>query len=582
MRVVFDINKRRLISLLMLTPFRIAALYAAVGVLWILFSDSLLRAVVSDPDTIVKIGMVKGVGYVFVTALMLYLLIHAFEKTRLESENKFRMLTETAAAAIFIYRGAVFLYLNAACERLSGYTREELFRMNFWEIVHPDFRQTVKERGLARQQGQSVPDRYEVKILTKSGEERWMDFTSGLIEYEGRTAVLGTAYDVTERKKLEEQFYQAHKMEAVGLLAGGVAHDFNNILTAIVGYGNLAKMKLQNDDPVVPYLDEILAASDRAATLTHGLLAFSRKQLIHPKPVKVNEIIVGIGKFLSRIIGEDIDLKMELSGLDMTIMVDTGQIEQILMNLVTNTRDAMPGGGTLAIKTEHTELDQGFIDTHGYGSIGRYALISVADSGTGMDEATRERIFEPFFTTKEMGKGTGLGLSTVYGIVKQHDGFIAVESAPGLGTTFKIYFHLVDQTAAEAELTKQTVTIRGAETVLLAEDDEAVRKLTSTLLTEAGYTVIAAADGEQAVEKFMQNRDRVALLILDVIMPKKNGREAFNEIKKARPEMKAVFMSGYAGDIFEKQNIPEEGLSFISKPISPLEFLRKVREMLDG
>lgn len=580
--VILNALKKRLMFWLKLTPFRISALYAVIGVLWIYFSDALLHAFVRDPDTFARIEMMKGVSYVVVTALMLFLLIRSFEKTVLESEQKFRMLTESAAAAIFIYRGAEFLYLNTACEKLSGYPREELLKMNFWDIVHPDFRQTVKERGLARQQGMNVPDRYEVKILTKSGEERWMDFTSGLIKYEDRTAVLGTAYDVTEQKKLEEQFFQAHKMEAVGLLAGGVAHDFNNVLTAIVGYGSLAKMKLKSDDPVVPYIDEILTASERAANLTRGLLAFSRKQLIHPKPVKINEIIIGIGKFLSRIIGEDIDLKMDFSGRDMTIMADTVQIEQIFMNLATNARDAMPRGGTLSVKMEHAELDREFIDKHGYGNIGKYALISIADSGAGMNEAIRERIFEPFFTTKEIGKGTGLGLSTVYGIVKQHEGFITVDSAPGKGTTFKIYFPLVSQAVTEPEPVRPVVTVRGAETVLVAEDDESVRNLTISLLREAGYTVIAASNGEQAVEKFKQNKDRVALVILDVIMPKKNGRETYDEIKSARPEMKALFMSGYAGDIFEKQNIDEEGLNFIAKPIAPMEFLRKVRETLDG
>jgi PAS domain S-box-containing protein len=499
-----------------------------------------------------------------------------------ESEKKFRMLADNVAAAIFIYQDTSFRYLNSTTEKLTGYTREELLRMNFWDVVHPDYRQTIKDRGIARQQGEDITSRYEFQIVTKTGEERWVDFTSGAIEYDGQPAALGTAYDVTERKKLEEQFRQAHKMEAVGLLAGGVAHDFNNILTAIIGYGNLAKMKLTGNDPLISYIDQMLAASERAANLTRSLLAFSRKQIINLKPVNVNEIITGVGKLLARIIGEDIELKMDLAGRDMTILADSGQVEQVLMNLATNARDAMPTGGALIIKAEYAELDQEFTKRHGYGSQGKYALIAVTDTGTGMDEKTRERIFEPFFTTKVMGKGTGLGLSMVYGIVKQHEGFITVYSEPGIGTTFKIYLPLAQSSAKEVEAAKPVGVFGGTETILVAEDDEAVRNLTMTLLTESGYTVIGAPDGEQAVVEFMENKNRVRLLILDVIMPRKNGKEAFEEIRRIRPDIKVLFMSGYAGDIFEKKNIPEQGLNLIPKPISPTEFLKKVRETLDG
>ncbi len=498
-----------------------------------------------------------------------------------EGEKKFRMLAETAAAAIFIYQGASLRYFNATTEKMTGYTRDELLGMNIMNIVHPAYHHLVSARRAARR-SDKLSSRYEFKIVTKTHEERWVDFTSGPIEFDGRPAALGTAYDITERKKLEEQFRQSHKMEAVGLLAGGVAHDFNNILTAIIGYGNLVKMKLGADDPVHNYVDQILSASERAASLTHSLLAFSRKQIINPQPVNINEIIVGVGKLLVRLIGEDIELKMDLEGRDLMVLADTGQLEQVLMNLATNARDAMSEGGTLTIKTERVELDQKFITNHGFGSVGKFALLTVADSGAGMDGMTQARIFEPFFTTKEMGKGTGLGLSMAYGIVKQHDGYITVYSEPGMGTTFEIYLPLVQSSVKEAEAAKPVEALGGKETVLVAEDNESVRNFAKTLLTDAGYTVLCASDGREALEIFFENEDRIHLLIFDVIMPKMNGKDAFEEIRTFRPDVKVLFMSGYAADIFEKKNIPEQNLNLVAKPISPTNFLMRVRETLDS
>ncbi|HYA88863.1 MAG TPA: PAS domain S-box protein [Nitrospirota bacterium] len=499
-----------------------------------------------------------------------------------EGAKKFRMLTETVAAAIIIYQGKSLRYFNATTEKMTGYSPNELLHMNIMSLVHPDYRQMVNERSSALWRSKKHSSRYECKIVTKAGDERWVDFTSATIEFEGRPAALGTAYDITERKKLEEQFRQSHKMEAVGLLAGGVAHDFNNILTAIIGYGNLVKMKLAANDLVHNYVDQILSSSERAANLTHSLLAFSRKQIINPQPVNVNDIIVGIGKLLDRLIGEDIEFKIDLEGRALVVLADAGQLEQVFMNLATNARDAMIEGGTLTIKTKRVALDQNFITRHGYGSVGNFALITVTDSGSGMDGMTQARIFEPFFTTKEMGKGTGLGLSMVYGIVKQHDGYIAVSSAPGIGTTFEIYFPLVQSSVNETASAKTADTLGGTETVLVAEDDEAVRNLTMTVLAESGYTVIGVSDGELALAKFIENKSRIRLLIFDVIMPKMNGKDAYEEIRKFRPNIKVLFMSGYAADIFEEKNISGKDLKIIAKPIAPTEFLKKVRETLDS
>ncbi|HUJ16644.1 MAG TPA: response regulator [Nitrospirota bacterium] len=464
-------------------------------------------------------------------------------------------------------------------KEVTGYSLEELMQMNVLQLFQGD-RDLVASR--IREVLETGRATVEASIVTKSGMAVPFLLTGLRMVTGGKRFIVGVGIDISERRHLEQQLRQAHKMEAVGLLAGGVAHDFNNILTAIIGYGNLAKMKLSADDPVLHYIDQILLSSDRAASLTNSLLAFSRKQIINPVPVNVNEIIFRIGKLLTRLIGEDIELKMDLEGRDLIILADIGQIEQVLMNLATNARDAMVIGGTMTIKTEQVILDQDFIKMHGYGNQGRYALLSVTDTGMGMDETTRTRIFEPFFTTKEVGKGTGLGLSMVYGIVKQHEGYITVASKRGIGTTFKIYLPLVQTQAQDLDVTEPLEARRGTETVLVAEDDDAVRNLVITLLTESGYTVISSSDGEQAVEAFLKNKDRIRLLILDLIMPRKNGKEAFEAIREIRPDIKVLFMSGYAADIFERRNIPEEGLNLLAKPISPTLFLSRVRETLDS
>ena len=383
-----------------------------------------------------------------------------------------------------------------------------------------------------------------------------------------------------EKEKLHAQLLQAQKMEAVGQLAGGIAHDFNNILTAMIGYGHLLKMKLKEEDPLRSYADHILSLSDRAANLTQSLLAFSRKQIINPRPVDLNEIIKRIDYLLSRIIGEDIKLQTMLSEKDLIVMADPGQIEQVLMNLATNARDAMPEGGLLTIGTETVDIDHEFIREHGFGKEGKYALISLTDTGAGMDRETREKIFEPFFTTKEVGKGTGLGLSMVYGIIKQHEGYINVYSEPGRGTTFRIYLPLIEAKVEEIKPEVIQPIETGTETVLLAEDETAVREFTKKLLEEYGYKVITAANGQDAIDEFKAHKDEIQLVLLDVIMPNRNGKEAYDEIKKIRPDIKVLFMSGYPADIIHKHEIIEKGFAYIEKPASPTKLLRKIREVL--
>ncbi|MDE1890803.1 MAG: response regulator, partial [Planctomycetota bacterium] len=385
-----------------------------------------------------------------------------------------------------------------------------------------------------------------------------------------------------EQKLLREQLYHSQKLESVGTLAGGIAHDFNNILAVIIGYGNLLEKSVEKNNSSQIYIQKILKSAERATHLTQGLLAFSRKQGSRQKPVSISRILLTVNNLLLRLIGENIVLDIIPANKDCVVMVDCGQMEQVLINLATNARDAMPNGGKLIIRADIIELGSEFIRTHGYGEIGAYVRISVTDTGIGMDKETQRRIFQPFFTTKEVGKGTGLGLSIVYGIIKTHGGYINVESEPGKGATFRIYLPLIKSTVEEGKQISLPAYLNGTEMILLAEDEEEVRNLTKSLLEEAGYKVIAAVDGYDTINKFMENKDNINLLLLDVIMPKKNGREAYEEIRKIRPDIKALFMSGYSESVIHQNTIIKEGLHFISKPFSQTMLLKKVREILDN
>ena len=387
--------------------------------------------------------------------------------------------------------------------------------------------------------------------------------------------------DITEKKQLEAQLLHAQKMEAVGLLAGGIAHDFNNILTAIMGYGNLALMQQQADSQAGHYIEQILASTDRAAYLTQSLLAFSRKQIINPKSVRLSEILARMEKMLSRIIGEDVDLKVFTAPHESAVWADSVQMEQIAMNLATNARDAMPHGGLLMIEIEPVELTEEYVRTHAFAKPGRYMMLSVTDTGQGMDSSTKGKVFEPFFTTKEVGKGTGLGLSMVYGIVKQHNGYINVYSESGRGTTFKIYLPSIEGEPLPFEVKRSEEVVGGTETILLAEDEPQVRELTATVLRAHGYTVIAAENGEEAVAKFKADPDGIDMVVLDVIMPKKNGKAAFEKMNKIRPGVKALFLSGYTSNLIHTKGILDEGREFISKPFMPSSFLSRIRGILD-
>jgi PAS domain S-box-containing protein len=432
------------------------------------------------------------------------------------------------------------------------------------------------------------------------GETRLRNFRTGapvdlemaafvITDPQGAPIVLATvSRDITERKnaeqerrKLQSQLIQAQKMESIGQLAGGVAHDFNNILTAIIGYGSILQMKMAGNDPLRINVDQILESAGRAAHLTNSLLTFSRKQVLNVKPMHLDEIIAGQEQFLRRIIGEDIEMRTILRG-DAVIMADRGQIEQVLMNLATNARDAMPKGGQLTVETDLLNIVEAFVSAHGIGAPGTYAVISVTDTGLGMDEEAKQKIFEPFFTTKEVGRGTGLGMAIVYGIVKQHKGYINVYSQVGKGATFKIYLP-VHHGRVEQKDTSIAASpgMTGTETILLAEDDATLRAFFRDILIEHGYTVVVAENGEDAIRKFDERKDEIPLIVVDMIMPKKSGREVFDAVQKMKPGTKVIFSSGYTADKVRREGLPV-GSEFIAKPAPPQEYLKKIREVLDG
>jgi len=395
------------------------------------------------------------------------------------------------------------------------------------------------------------------------------------------TGLIHIFRDITEHKKFEEQLLHAQKMEAVGQLAGGIAHDFNNILTVILSSAQLLELKADRESPLRAYAEYIVDATKRGVDLVKGLLTFSRKNIVYPVSLDLNEIVEGVEPLIRRLIPEDIELQIRLADRDLPVRADKTQIEQILFNLVSNSRDAMPSGGLISISTEYAELYEDHIDIPADIRPGKYALLIICDSGTGMDEKTRDRIFDPFFTTKEVGKGTGLGLSSAYGIIKQHNGYIEVYSSPGIGTAVKVFLPLIPTLDEGTETGESALPKGGHETILFAEDESSVRGTTKELLEEFGYTVIAAVDGEDAVGLFRENKDAVRLLLLDVIMPKMNGKEVYEEIKMMRPDIKTIFMSGYSADILQSRFLIEDGLHYIAKPVSPVVLLKTIREVLD-
>ncbi len=505
-----------------------------------------------------------------------------FEERLIESEERYRTSIENSNDGVAIVKGDKHLYVNRKFVEIFGYdSADEIIGQPVIITVHPDDREKVFDINRKRQQNGGAPSRYEFKGLKKNGDVVTVEVSATKTTYSGESMSLVYLRDVTERRSLEEQLLHAQKMEAVGQLAGGVAHDFNNILTAIIGYGSLLHMKMREDEPLRVYAEHILASAHKATHLTQSLLAFSRKQILNPEPANVNEILLNVRRLLSRTIGEDIELVTSVGEGELTILADVVQIEQVLMNLAINARDAMPDGGILTIGIEPVYMDPAYVRRNNFGRPGHFVRISVIDTGIGMDETTKERIFEPFFTTKEVGKGTGLGLSMVYGIVNQHNGFIKVLSELHKGTTFEIFLPLIRAQATRERKKEEIPFLTGSGVILMAEDDTTVRQLTKQLLEDAGYTVIEAFDGEDVIAKFNDNREKVDLLLLDAVMPKKNGKEAYEMISHIHPGIKTLFMSGYSEDIIHKRGILQNGLNFIAKPVAPNALLKKIKELLE-
>ncbi|MFZ3207448.1 MAG: PAS domain S-box protein, partial [Geobacteraceae bacterium] len=505
-----------------------------------------------------------------------------------ENEEKLRAITDTAEDAIIMTDNErKITYWNPAAERMLGYSLDEIMGKDvglivvqrYWKAFDEGCR-IFKETG----QGPLLCKSRERLVLAKGGREVPTEFSFFGVKIKGRWHAVSIIRDITERKCLEEQLRQSQKMEAIGTLAGGVAHDFNNILTVILGFATMMQRDIAADSPLASPLRHILSAGERAANLTRSLLAFGRKQTMELKAVDMNQLLLETQTLLRRLLREDTDLRINTAESALPIRADAGQIGQILLNLVNNSAQAMPGGGEVSINAKAIELDQAFIKAHGFGKPGSYALLSVSDSGTGMDEETRLRIFEPFFTTKEVGKGTGLGLSIVYGIVKQHGGYINCYSEPGIGTTFRIYIPLITENMNQdkSAVVDASPPPRGTETILVAEDEPMVRDLVKTFLEQSGYTVIEARDGEEAVALFLERRDDIRLLLLDVIMPKRNGREVLEEVRGMAPGIRYIFMSGYPGEVFQRDNFLEDIKdNLIEKPVQPSVLLHKIREALD-
>ncbi|HMD16361.1 MAG TPA: PAS domain S-box protein, partial [Terriglobales bacterium] len=473
---------------------------------------------------------------------------------------------------------------NAAAERIFGFSREEAMGRHASFMVPPAFRQQVDEVG-QRLVAQKGGERSTNENITKDGRTiscEW--YNTPLVDESGR--VLGVAslvQDVTERVALEEKLRQSQKMEAVGRLAGGVAHDFNNLLTVIIGYSQILAEGVPAPSRLKDATMQIRSAADRAAGITRQLLAFSRKSILSPRVIDLNDVMMNIDTMLRRLIGEDIEI-LTVPGRDLgTVKADPGQVEQVIMNLVVNARDAMPSGGKLTLETENAELDEAYARDHAPVQPGRYVMLAVSDTGTGMTADTQAHIFEPFFTTKEVGKGTGLGLSTVYGIVKQSGGYVWVYSEPDQGTTFKIYFPRIDQPAEEVGVEKRPAGVqRGTETILLVEDDEQLRQLISSVLGECGYKVLPAAGTAEGLALCRNNHHDIRLLVTDVILPGMNGRQLAEQVKQISPRTRVLYISGYTSNAIVHYGVLDPGLWFLPKPFSLSALVVKVREVLDA
>ncbi|HXS94184.1 MAG TPA: PAS domain S-box protein [Candidatus Limnocylindrales bacterium] len=503
-----------------------------------------------------------------------------------KNEKLLAALMESAAQAILsVDRTGRIVLVNRRTEEMFGYTRDELLGSRMEVLLPMDQRAghaAHRDRYFVAPHARPMGIGMELAGRRKDGQEFPVEVSLSYVEMEEGVFAIAFVSDTSQRKQLEDQLMHAQKMEAVGRLAGGVAHDFNNMLTVISGYNRMILDELSALDPLRGYAEEILKAADRAGALTNQLLAFSRRQIMKPRVMNLNATLAGTEKMLQRLIGEDIELKLVLSSDTGNIKADPNAVEQAIVNLAVNARDAMPLGGRLTVETGNVELDENYAKSHMGVTPGEFVMIAVSDTGVGMDAATKRRIFEPFFTTKEKGKGTGLGLATVYGIVKQTGGDIWVYSEPGQGTTFKLYFPRVHSTAGESpEGGESSEDESGpSATLLLVEDEQSVRDLTVKMLQRLGYRVLVAAGGAEAVEISRSYAGTIALLVTDVVMPGMSGRQVADALQAARPDLKVLYLSGYTEDTVVHHGVLDAGVEFLPKPFSREALGKKIRSVL--
>jgi PAS domain S-box-containing protein len=498
-------------------------------------------------------------------------------------DELYRTIVESSGEAIIIVHDRKIKFCNSRALALSGYSGTEILRLSWIDLIHPDDRKVVLKECNKSRQGEKPVSPYSFRIYDKQGTLKWLELNHEPIKWNGRNAVLAFISDVSERKRLESQFFQAQKMEAVGRLAGGIAHDFNNFLTVILGYAELLeKVELKNF-VVISNVQAIREAAKKASTLTQNLLAFSRKQRLEPKVMDLNEFIDGMESILKRLVGENIEIVKRPSPTLGSVHADASQLEQVILNLAVNSKDAMEVGGQFIITTENVHFSEESLKPRPEMRPGRYVMLSLSDTGAGMDEEVKSHLFEPFFTTKENGRGTGLGLATVYGIIKQSNGFIYVYSEPGRGTTFKLYFPRIDEKPVEPPpRVASEEHFGGRETILVVEDEQQVLEIIENMLTRKGYTVLTANDGKAAIDVSEKAASSIDLLVTDVGIPGMNGSKVWEAVKRSHPGIQVLFISGYPEDFVPLQDIGDGKRIFLQKPFGSDTLLPRVREILDA
>jgi PAS domain S-box-containing protein len=537
----------------------------------------------SDPYCRSDIDLLEalaGHGAVAIENARLYEEARAVQESLLESQERFRSLIETTSDWVWETNDrGVYTYVSSKIRDILGYEPEEVLGKTFFDFMPREEARRAADFFVSLTRHQKPFMMNEHVHLHKTGRIVIVE-TSGVPIFDKSGQFIGYRgidRDVTQRRALEGQLRYAQKMEAIGRLAAGVAHDFNNINTGVVGYASLLNLRLKKEDPNREFVDQILAATERAANLTRSLLAFSKKPVVNRRPLNLNEVVRSMEKLMAGLIGSDIEFRVNLCDKDLTIEADPVQVERIIMNLALNARDAMTKGGCLIIETREVDIDDEFTTTYGYGKPGRYAQITVADNGAGIDQLTLKKIFEPFFTTKGEGKGTGFGLSIVYDIVKLHMGYVNVTSTLGKGTTFHVYLPFVHKTADQALFTASAAADTANGTILVADNDGEDRRFIKAALEGIGYRVVEAIDGEDAVQKCSDLKEKAHILILDIIMTKMNGKEVYRTIKKKRPDIKVLFTSSYPEDVMFQKGMLDANMNFILKPFSSKELLDRIK-----